>query len=124
MEGKLQLRALVLILAFLSGPVLAQDYFGAIAYSAKSGAQGWSNNQPSREEAEKAALTACRKHAKDCKAVVWFQNGCGALAVSSKVYGWGWGTTQALADAQAMKACSEHAKHCKVTRRLCTAGAS
>lgn len=118
------MRLLVLALALLSSPVFAQDYFGAIAYSATSGAQGWSNNQPSREAAEKAALKACRRHAKDCKAVVWFQNGCGALAVSSKVYGWGWGTTQALADAQAMKACSEHAKHCKVTRRLCTAGSS
>lgn len=101
---------------------LAQDYFGAIAYSAKSGAQGWSTNQPSRQAAEKAALAACRKHAKDCRAVVWFQNGCGALAVSSKVYGWGWGTTQTLADAQALKACSEHAKNCKVKRRLCTVG--
>jgi hypothetical protein len=55
---------------------------------------------------------------------VWFQNGCGALAVSSKVYGWGWGTTQTLADAQAIKACSAHAKHCQVTRRLCTVGSS
>ncbi|HEV3010123.1 MAG TPA: DUF4189 domain-containing protein [Burkholderiales bacterium] len=122
MEGKLRLRFLVFILILLSAPVLAQDYFGAIAYSPGSGAQGWANDQPSRQAAERAALAACRKHAKDCRAVVWFQNGCGALAVSAKVYGWGWGTTQALADAQAMKACSEHAKHCKVTRRLCTAG--
>jgi serine/threonine-protein kinase len=116
------MRLAVILVALLSPPAFAQDYFGAIAYSAKSGAQGWSNNHTSREEAEKAALKACRKHAKDCKAVVWFQNGCGALAVSSKVYGWGWGTTQNLADAQAMKACGEHAKHCKVTRRLCTVG--
>jgi serine/threonine-protein kinase len=118
------MRFALLLTALLSFPVLAEDYFGAIAYSAKSGAQGWSNNHPSREAAEKAALKACRKHAQDCKAVVWFQNGCGALAVSSKVYGWGWGTTQTLADAQAIKACSAHAKHCQVTRRLCTVGSS
>jgi Domain of unknown function (DUF4189) len=122
MEGKLQLRFFLLILALLPGPVLSQDYFGAIAYSPSTGAQGWANDQPSREAAERAAAAACRKHAKDCRAVVWFQNGCGALAVSDKVYGWGWGTTQALADGQAMKACSEHAKRCKVTRQLCTAG--
>lgn len=122
MEGKLRVRFFVLILALLPATLFAQDYFGAIAYSPTSGAQGWAYDQPSREAAERTALSACRKHAKDCRVVVWFQNGCGALAESAKVYGWGWGRTQALADAQAIKACSEHAKRCKVTRQLCTAG--
>ena len=53
-----RLRNFILVLLSVSAPVFAQDYFGAIAYSAKSGAQGWSNNQPSREAAEKAALAA------------------------------------------------------------------
>jgi serine/threonine-protein kinase len=104
--------------------VLAADYFGAIAYSTRSGANGWAKDHPSREAAERAALAACSKHAKDCKAVLWFKNGCGALAVSAKAYGWGWGTTQALADGEAIKACAKHASGCKVKHQVCTVGAS
>lgn len=121
MEGKLRLRFFLLILALLPGPVLSQDYFGAIAYSPRSGAHGWANDQPSREAAEKAALSGCSKHAKDCRPVVWFKNACGALATAPKAYGWGWGATQALADREAMKACQDHSKGCAVTQRLCTA---
>lgn len=103
---------------------MAADYFGAIAYSPSSGADGWSKDHRSRKAAERAAVEGCRRHAEDCKPVVWFKNGCGALAVGGKAYGWGWGTTQALADGEAVKACSRHAKACKVTRKVCTAGAS
>ena len=116
------MKKILLLLLVVPAAALAQDYFGAIAYSPRSGAHGWANDQPSREAAAKAALSGCSKHAKDCRPVVWFKNACGALAVSAKVYGWGWGTTQTLADTQAMKACSEYAKGCRVKRRLCTAG--
>jgi hypothetical protein len=123
MEGQLRLRVLALTLALLANPVLAQDYFGAIAYSPKSGADGWAKDHPSRKAAERAALSGCGKHAQDCRNVVWFKNGCGALSVGAKAYGWGWGTTQALADAEALKACGKHTESCKVTRQVCTAGA-
>lgn len=114
------------LLLFLAVPAIAlaqPEYFGAIAYSPGSGAHGWAKDHPSRKAAERAALAACRKHAKDCRNVLWFKNGCGALAVSAKAYGWGWGSTQALADAEAIRACSKHTKGCKVTSRACTAGA-
>jgi hypothetical protein len=100
-----------------------QEYFGAIAYSPKSGAHGWAKDHRSRAAAEKAALKACREHAKDCRSAVWFKNGCGAIAVTAKRYYWGWGTTQALADRAAMKACSKQGKECKVTIQACTSGA-
>jgi hypothetical protein len=117
------MRLAVLLAFILPSVALAADYFGAIAYSPRSGADGWAKDHPSRKAAETAALSACNKHAKDCRAVLWFKNGCGAIAVSAKAYGWGWGTTQGLADTEAIKACSKHAKGCKVTRQVCTAGA-
>jgi hypothetical protein len=117
------LRVSLFILALLPGPAWSTDFFGAIAYSPRTGADGWAKDHPSQDAAERAALSACGQSASDCRGVLWFKNGCGALAVSAKVYGWGWGTTQALADAEAIKACTKHALGCKVTRQICTTGA-
>jgi Domain of unknown function (DUF4189) len=119
------LKKIVFILLLLPAAAHAQlqEYFGAIAYSPTSGAHGWAKDHPSRDAAERASLAECRKRAKDCRNVLWFKNGCGALAISAKAYGWGWGSTQALADGEAIKACSRHAKGCKVTSRACTTGA-
>lgn len=114
----------LLVLLLLSGNCLAADQFGAIAYSTATSANGWAKDHASRQAAERAAVKGCSQHARDCKAVLWFKNGCGALAISAKAYGWGWGTTQKLADAEAIKACSKHAKNCKVTQQVCTTGAS
>jgi serine/threonine-protein kinase len=116
-------QAVILVALLFPALALAEDYFGAIAYSPRTGADGWAKDHPSRRAAERAALSGCREHAEDCRAVVWFKNGCGALAISAKVYGWGWGTTQALADAEAMRACGKHASGCKVKRQVCTARA-
>jgi serine/threonine-protein kinase len=114
------LRALLILSLWIPAAAFAQDYFGAIAYSPSSGAHGWANDQPSRAAAERAALTGCRSHADDCRTVVWFKNACGTLATGPKVYGWGWGATQELADGEAMKACAQHASRCTVKQRLCT----
>jgi serine/threonine-protein kinase len=114
-------QAVILIALLFPALVLAEDYFGAIAYSPRTGADGWAKDHPSRKAAERAALSGCRQHAKDCRSVVWFKNGCGTLATSAKAYGWGWGTTQELADAEAIKACGKHASGCKVKRQVCTA---
>ena len=121
----LRVSQLVVVLA-LAAPsaLLAADYFGAIAYSTSTGAHGWAKDHASRAAAQKAARAACSKHAQDCKPVLWFKNGCGALAVSDKIYGWGWGTTQKLADGEAIKACAKHGKACKVSLQVCTTGAS
>ena len=117
------LRVSLFILALLPGVAWPADFFGAIAYSPRTGADGWAKDHPSQGAAERAALAACSASADDCRGILWFKNGCGALAVSSKVYGWGWGTTQALADTEAIKACAKHALGCKVTRQICTTGA-
>ena len=117
-----QLAALVLALWTLIA-FGGQEYFGAIAYSPKSGAHGWAKDHSSRAAAEKAALSACRKHAKDCRSAVWFKNGCGTLVVNPKGYYWGWGTTQALADTEATKVCAKKGGGCKVSVQVCTTGA-
>lgn len=120
MEGTVRLNVFLLMMLLVPGIALAKDYFGAIAYSPRSGAHGWANNHPSREAAERAAVAGCSKHAQDCRAVVWFKNACGALAIGQKAYGWGWGATQALADGEAMKACAQQTTGCFVKQRLCT----
>jgi serine/threonine-protein kinase len=121
----LRVSQLVIVLALAAPSVLlAADYFGAIAYSTSTGAHGWAKDHPNRAAAQKAARAACSKHAKDCKPVLWFKNGCGALAVSEKIYGWGWGTTQKLADGEALKACAKRGTACKISLQVCTTGAS
>jgi hypothetical protein len=118
-----QLAALLFAFIF-SCAALAQDYYGAIAYSPSTGADGWANDHRSQEAAERAALAACSSHANDCRSLFWFKNACGTLAMNPAVKaGWGWGKTQALADGEAMKACRKQAKGCKIKRQLCTAGA-
>jgi hypothetical protein len=68
------MRRVLLVLALIPAAAFAQprEYYGAIAYSPRSSAHGWSNNHPSRPDAEKTALANCRKFAKDCRALVSF----------------------------------------------------
>jgi hypothetical protein len=112
----------LLILALIPAAAFAQprEYYGAIAYSPRSSAHGWSNDHPSRTEAEKTALANCRKFAKDCRALVSFKNACGALAVGSKGYGWASAHTEGSAGIEAMKNCSQHSLGCSVHRLVCT----
>jgi hypothetical protein len=57
--------------------------FGAIAYSITANKSGLSYGYPTQGEAERKAVSACLKEtngATDCKAYVWFDNRCGAIA--------------------------------------------
>ena len=116
------MRSVLLILVLMPFSVFAQDYYGAIAYSASSGAHGWSFNHPTRSAAEKVALTNCRTLAPDCKTQVWFMNACGALATGDGGFGTAWGNPQKAADAEALKLCAKHAKRCTIVRRVCSDG--
>lgn len=113
---------LILALAPAAAFAQAQEYYGAIAYSPRTGAHGWASNHPSRTAAEKAALSHCRKHGKDCKVQVWFVNACGALAVGADGFGTAWGSPQQAADDEAFKLCAKHSKACAVVRRVCSDG--
>jgi hypothetical protein len=116
----------VALIAILALPVISsaplEEHFGAIAYSSQTRAHGWAQNYPSRDAAEQAALSLCRKHASDCRAVLWFRNACGAFATGTNGPGWGWAQTQLAADNEALKLCGTHSTDCSVQRRICALG--
>jgi len=116
------MRGTLLIFLLLPVAAFAQDYYGAIAYSPRSGAHGWASNHPSRKAAENVALSNCRKHAPDCKTQVWFKNACGALATGKGGFGTAWGSVPNAVDDEALKLCAKHAKECAVVRRVCSDG--
>lgn len=118
-EWAMRLTAL-LVLLFVSGTAVAQDKYGAIAYSNSTTAHAWAKDYSSRDAAEAAAIANCSKHANDCRAVLWFMNGCGALAMGKGGPGWGWGESQPLADSAALNTCSKQARACTVKVRVCT----
>ena len=94
--------------------------YGAIAYSAATGAHGWSYDYASREEAERVALATCAQYAADCSVPLWFQNACGALAVGPAGFGTGWAINQTLAETYAMGVCGQYSTNCAVRRWVCT----
>ena len=59
----------------------------------------------SKASAQRDALKICRAHGgENCKSVVWFKT-CGAVAVTKKYFGYGYGSTKAAATGQALKMC-------------------
>jgi len=101
-----------------TAPAAAQDYFGAIAYSSRSGALGWANDYRSRYGAENAALSQCGG---GCRVVIWFKNACGAIETASDhSFGTGWSSSRRAAESIAMGGCRENAADCGVRRWVCT----
>ena len=98
----------------------AQELFGAIAFSPRTGAHGWSTGNTSRGEAEIDAQANCLKHASDCQLATWFRDACGALAVGRAGWGAHWGNNQQEAEAAAIDACKQHTRNCKVVEWQCT----
>jgi serine/threonine-protein kinase len=97
---------------------LADDKYGAIAFSQDTGRHGYSYNYDSRGEAERRALNECGR---GCTVAVWFRNACGALAVGEdNAYGSGWSTSRREAENIAMNGCGEHSGSCSVVRWACT----
>lgn len=97
--------------------------YGAIAYSVKNGAYGFSDSWKDRKAAEKAALKYCSQYGKGCKAMVWFYNSCGAVASDGKKAAWGQGPSAQAASQQALDKCSKgffFKKHCEVKASHCS----
>jgi hypothetical protein len=112
----------------LGGAIAAQDAaapgkgdakgaasYGAIAYDEYSGKKGASWNQPSYEDAQKAALKACESE--KCLLNTVEPHHCGALAKSSKDRAWSGAERDSLKDAQqdAITRCQGHAAAGKCT---------
>ncbi len=97
--------------------------YGAIAYSAKTGAYGFSDGRENKKKAEQAALKFCKQHGSGCKIQVWFYNSCGAVAAAGKKVEWGQAATAREAAEQAMDKCTNgffKKKNCEVKASHCS----
>jgi hypothetical protein len=104
-------------------PALANDYYGAIAYSRSTGSHGYSYDYATSQAAELAALRGCESYSGtgDCQSLVVFQNACGALAqAANNAAGSGWGVDRTTAERYALESCSEVGSSCRVVRWVCT----
>ena len=98
----------------------AAGYEGAIAFSQRTGANGWAKNFDSKRAASSAALRNCR--ANDCKIVYTFTNSCAALAVGDGGgYGVNWDVRQRRAERKAIRACKDYGNSgCQVSVSVCS----
>jgi serine/threonine-protein kinase len=123
MFGKYVLAAAIGFTA-VSAPVaaLAQDLYGAIAYSQKANRYGWAVDFSSQQEAENAALNECFNYGSDCKSI-WFMNACGALAIGTDG-GWGlnWGQNGRQAENKAVNQCTNVSSGCQPVFTKCVTG--
>ena len=126
--------AAILAAAFVHGDALA-DATIAVAHPADDSgwALGISYSAGSRDEADSVAIDNCLAQRADnnigaeCRIVARFDNQCMALAKDTEDGGtaWGWGTSNAQADADdvAMANCQQYAGsragYCAVTMRHC-----
>ncbi|MBF0421423.1 MAG: DUF4189 domain-containing protein [Magnetococcales bacterium] len=94
---------------------------GAIAIDNQLGddepAFGVSVGEDDKESAKKAALKYCRQAGgENCQFIVWFET-CGAVAVSKKYYGYGYGSTKAKATGDALEMCNNN--NCNIVAAEC-----
>lgn len=97
------------------------DRFGAIAYSKSTGRFGSSWNQSNRFSAERSAMSSCGRS--DCRVLLWFQNGCGALAVNRNG-GHAWNLGRSLYEAKLLTSnrCTSQYGGCKLICSVCSGG--
>lgn len=125
----------ILLLTVIAYPILVfnniqvasaqrRDNYGAIAYSRETRANGTSWNFATRAAAERAAVRECENYSGsgDCRAVIWFRNACGALAVGDNgALGWAWNRDRSPAEREAVRQCAVYGGGgCKVVRWTCT----
>jgi len=115
-------RLALLLLALALGPALAEEQYGAIAYSQVNGKYGYSYNYGDPEEADRIALAECVKRAPTgCEVVLSFHNGCGALARGERNgYGAAWARTAESALDGALSGCQRGERGCRVVETICT----
>jgi hypothetical protein len=88
---------------------------GAIAYSEKNGAYGFSYDMESASGADNRALTNCTRNGEGCKVVASFANHCAALAAAAdNHYAVIEAGTRAKAQAGAMTACGRKGTNCDI----------
>ncbi|MBF0458666.1 MAG: DUF4189 domain-containing protein [Nitrospirae bacterium] len=89
---------------------------GAIAISEEEEMYGVCTGAEDKDQAKACAMKACKDHGgTECKFRVWFET-CGAVAMSTKYFGIGWGKDKATADAKAIEDCDHN---CSVVASEC-----
>jgi hypothetical protein len=95
--------------------------YGAIAYSVKDEAYGYSDNFESQERAETAALKYCSEHGSGCEIMVWFYNSCGAVAVDGSTVTWGQEASKIGAERRALEECKRAGgQNCEIKISHCS----
>lgn len=104
------------------GPTTA---YGAIAYGAKSAANGYAWGKSSKAEADRTAMVNCQNNGNDCKIVADFTNSCEAVAAAEAKgrFSTGGGKSQAEAQNNAMKSCkAQIGGSCEIEVWTCAGG--
>ena len=104
-------------------PATQVTHFAAIAVSDSTLSWGSSWGYGSKAAAQKAALAQCRRQAHDCKAQVWGQFNCVALATSNGDRAWGtsYASFPGTAKANALAVCrNSGGKSCVVVAHPCS----
>jgi hypothetical protein len=101
----------------------ANNSWGAIAYSRKDEAAGWSYEQGDKSTAERVALQNCVKQGgAKCQIEASFNHICGAIAADGDLVGWGTDATKPGAQQRAMAECGRAGgKKCAVQAWVCSA---
>ncbi|MFC8046610.1 DUF4189 domain-containing protein [Nocardia sp. NPDC057353] len=99
----------------------ARYYYGAIALSTSTGYIGYSYDYSDVDTAESRALSSC--DAADCQSVVWFANGCGAVAYSDRTATWSWAYGDSRRTAQS-RALGENYSDAAIVHWNCTSNHS
>jgi hypothetical protein len=89
-------------------PAAAISSYGAIAYGRLSRAWGYSERWSDQAKAESVALQNCAQTGDDCRVMVWFDRGCGAVAADgARGAFWGAGSDADAAGRQALEHCQQ-----------------
>ncbi|WP_422744898.1 DUF4189 domain-containing protein [Mycobacterium sp. WMMD1722] len=105
--------------AAITAPTAGALGWGAIAVSPNTGKVGYAQGYNSALDAERAAIGLCS--ARDCRAVVNFTKGCGAVAQAPNA-AWASGVDRDNAGAQRMSlvSCSKYGPGCRVVGVACS----
>ncbi len=109
------------IIAVAAGPANADayDHWGAMAISTRTGNTSYAIDYSSATAAAAAAVNTCG--AADCTWVVYFANGCGAVAQApDRSWGWSWGSSLSIAESQAIAGTPSYGA--RIVNWACTTG--
>ncbi len=114
---RLAAAAFLAALVLASAPVQAKpdaNTYASIAYSQSTGKYGYSYGYNDPDEAREAALKRCK--ARDAKILFTVGNGWVALALGDDTdcYGYGYGTSRAIAESHALKEARKRTKNCYI----------